>query len=92
MALQILEKNGTFYLDGKINTVTARALIIHFDYMIEKKNNVVINIDNVNEIDRDGVEAIKTLNAMALKNYKMFSVIGNGCEDIYKDFRTSQVA
>ncbi|AZJ31496.1 hypothetical protein SAMN05444344_2092 [Tenacibaculum mesophilum] len=92
MALQISENNGTFYLNGKINNTTVRSFIIHFEYCIEKCKNVVINIDNVNEIGVTGLNAIKTLMAIALKQHKMFSVVGYGCKEVYDHFYSSQVA
>ncbi|WP_298520887.1 hypothetical protein [uncultured Kordia sp.] len=92
MALQITQQNGTFLLNGKLNATTSRAFIIHFEYIIEQYQNVVVNIDGVSEIDYDGLEGIKTVTAIALRNHKMFSVIGNGCKDVYQDFNCSQVA
>lgn len=92
MALQITQQNGTFLVNGKLNTSTTRAFIIHFEYIIEQHPNVVVNIDGVTEIDYDGLEGIKTLTAIALRHHKMFSVIGNGCKDVYQDFNCSQVA
>lgn len=92
MALQITQQNGTFLLNGKLNTTTTRSFIIHFEYIIEQQENVVINIDGIKEIDQDGLEGIKTVTAIALRNHKLFSVIGNGCKDIYQHFNCSQVA
>jgi ABC-type transporter Mla MlaB component len=92
MALKISEKNGTFLLNGTLNSTTSRSFIIHFEYIIEQSQNVVINIDGITEIDYDGLEGIKTLTAIALRQHKMFSVIGNGCKDIYQDLKCSQVA
>ncbi len=92
MALQIAQQNGTFLVNGQLNSSTTRSFIIHFEYMIEQHENIVVNIDGVYEIDPDGLEGIKTLTAIALRNHKMFSVIGNGCKDIYQDFNCSQVA
>jgi hypothetical protein len=92
MALQITQQNGTFLLNGQLNSTTSRSFIIHFEFIIEQHQNVVVNIDGVTEIDPDGLEGIKTLTAIALRNHKMFSVIGNGYKDIYQDFNCSQVA
>lgn len=92
MALQILEHNGTFYLQGNINATTSRSFIIHFEHMIETFKNVKINIDKIKEIDSNGVAAFKTLFATALRNHKLFSVTGNGCKDIYDEFNYYQVA
>ena len=92
MALQITQQNGTFILKEKLNTMTTKSFVIHFEHIIEQHQNVVVNIDEVTEIDYDGLEGVKTVKAIALQNHKMFSVIGNGCKDIYQDFNCSQVA
>lgn len=92
MALQITAQNETFLLNGGLNLSTTRSFIIHFEHIIEQHDNIVINIDEITEIDEDGLEGIKSLIATALQNQKMFSVIGNGCKDIYQDFNCSQVA
>jgi len=94
MSLQISKKNEVFYLKGKLNIVTTRPFIIHFEYIIEQLDigTVVINIDCLNQIDTDGFEAIKTLKAIALRNQKIFYIIGDGCKEIYDDFNQTDVA
>ncbi len=92
MALQVSEKKGTLYLEGRINSTTARLFIIHAEYYVEKLKNVIINIDNIKEIDNDGIEAIKTVWAIALQKQKNFSIRGLGCKDLYDHFGTSLVA
>lgn len=85
MSLQIIEKNGVFFLNGKINTTTSRPFLIHFDYLLDTKD-VKVNIDNVTEIDKDGMEAIEILKAIALRNNMNFSILGYGSRDIYEHF------
>ncbi|WP_299886037.1 STAS domain-containing protein [uncultured Lacinutrix sp.] len=92
MALQILENNGTFHLSGNLNATTSRAFIIHFEHVINSFKKVTVNIEKVKEIDTNGVAAFKTLLANALRENKLFSVIGNGCKDIYNEFNHSQMA
>lgn len=92
MALRILENNGTFHLQGNLNAMTSRAFIIHFEYLIKSLKNVTVNIDKVKEIDTNGVSAFKTLYANALRQNKLFFVIGNGCKDINNEFNHLQVA
>tara|TARA_R110001632_G_scaffold64960_2_gene154202 strand:+ start:2239 stop:2517 length:279 start_codon:yes stop_codon:yes gene_type:complete len=83
MALQIFKKNGTFELCGNLNAKTSRSLIIHFEYLINTFKNVTMNIDQVKKIDACGVEALKTLIAISLKNNSIFYITGNGSKDIY---------
>ncbi|WP_100924950.1 hypothetical protein [Tenacibaculum sp. SZ-18] len=92
MSLQVTQKNGALHLKGRINTSTSRLFIIYLEHYAEKLKNVVINIDKVKEIDRDGIEAIKTVWAIALKKNKKFSIRGLGCKDIYDHFGTPFVA
>lgn len=92
MALQITEQNGIFLVNGQLNSTTTRSFIIHFEYLIEQSNDIVINIDGVTEIDEDGLKGIKRVTVIALQNEKTFSIIGNGSKDIYQDFNCSQVA
>jgi ABC-type transporter Mla MlaB component len=83
MALQILKKDGTFELSGKLNTETSRSLIIHFEYIINTFKYVTINISKLEEVDRYGVQALKTLIAISLKSNNIFYIIGNGSKDVY---------
>jgi ABC-type transporter Mla MlaB component len=83
MALQILEKNGAYELYGNLNTNTSRSFIIHFEYLINTFKNVTINIDKVKAIDASGVEALKTLITISLKNNSIFYIMGKGCKEIY---------
>jgi|TARA_R110000787_G_scaffold43892_2_gene107546 ABC-type transporter Mla MlaB component len=92
MALQILEKNGTFELCGNLNTKTSRSFIIHFEYLINTLKDVTINIDKIKAIDSSGVEALKTLIAISLKNNSIFYIIGKGCKDIYAHNRSAFAA
>ena len=83
MALQILEKNGTFELFGNLNTKTSRSFIIHFEYLINTLKGVTINIDKIKAIDSSGVEALKTLIAISLKNNSILYIIRKGYKDTY---------
>jgi ABC-type transporter Mla MlaB component len=92
MALQVLENKGTFHLQGSLNSLTARSFIIHFEYIINTVKNVKINIDKIKEIDQTGVEAFKTLIAIALRNNRLFNIVGDGSKDIYEDYSYSNTA
>ncbi|ARV05462.1 hypothetical protein BTO04_01585 [Polaribacter sp. SA4-10] len=61
MSLKILESNGTFYLNGKLNTSTLKSLSSYFKCNLIKKKNRIVNIVNVIEIDRESLAAMKIL-------------------------------
>lgn len=92
MALQILEKKGTFHLQGSLNSSTTRSFIIHFENIINTVKSVKVNIDKIKEIDQGGVEAFKTLIAIALRSNKLFNIVGDGSKDIYEDYSYSNIA
>jgi len=92
MALQILECNRTFYITGKINATTSNSFTTHFTHVLRKHEDVTINIDNVKEIDKSGVEAFKKLHTTATENQKEFSITGYGCKDIYYEFTYHKAA
>ncbi|CAL2094563.1 conserved hypothetical protein [Tenacibaculum sp. 190524A05c] len=92
MALQVTQNKGTVYLEGRINSTTARLFIIHAEHFVDKLKNIKINIDKVKEIDRDGIEAIKTVWSIALKRNKKFAVTGFGCKEIYDHFENQFIA
>lgn len=88
MALTITRENGVFMIAGAINASTSKHLENHFGSLLEKYNEVTINIDKVSHIDATGLSALRALYQSCLTNYnKAFYIIGNGCKEIYDDFR-----
>lgn len=85
MALQIIEKNNTYYLKGSMNQNTSEGVILYFENLIRAFQKVIVNIDGVQEIDKNGVTVFKKLFSNAFQMKKEFLVIGNGCKDIYDD-------
>lgn len=66
--------------------------MIHFDYVLDATENVIISIDNIDEVDVEGLEAIKTLKRIAEKNKKTFSIVTDCNKEIYDNFKCSKVA
>ena len=56
MALQILRNKGTFYLNGNINFSTLSLLSTYFNSI--EKNTITLNIDNLKNINKEGLNAI----------------------------------
>ena len=92
MSLQISEKNGMFHLNGKINSSTLKSFITYFEYNLSHSKVVALNIENVIEIDRSGLEALRNFTIEATLKQKVFSIVGYGCKEIYDDFNQINVA
>lgn len=90
MSLQISEKKEVFYLKGKINSETTAFFKSYFNSIL--RENIVINIDSVKQIDKEGLNTIFTLKQDANKKNKLFSIIGYGCKEIYDYFNDLEVA
>jgi len=92
MSLKISNQNGTFNVEGRLNAATALAFKTHMEYVFELNHELLINIDAVKEIDTTGLAVLKSLYLHALIKNKPFYILGNGCKDIYHDFRQSTAA
>jgi len=92
MTLQIFKKNGIFYLNGKLNSSTLKSFTTYFEYNLSQNKNVTINIDDVIEIDKSCLEAMRNFTKVAILKQKVFSIEGNGCKEIYDDFKQTNRA
>lgn len=89
MALKIVEQQGTFFIQGRINNTTAANFKSHFEYLMEINNELTLNIDAIEEIDVEGLSALHELYTQALIYKKEFFIVGNGCKEIYDEFKYS---
>ena len=92
MALQITEQRNAFMLQGAINQTTSKSFMQHFEFLLQLNNELTIDINNVHEIDSDGMDALKALYGHALVANKKFNIVGYGCKEIYDEFRYKSVA
>lgn len=87
MALSINEVNNVFKVKGSINTNTAQNFQKHLEMVIKTQDGLTIDINDVMEIDKRGLDAIKSLYDYALQYRREFYILGNGCKEIYDDFK-----
>lgn len=92
MALKIIEQKGTFFLEGRLNTVTAKNFQTHFEHLLNTIGRVTINIESLVEIDKTGLTALRALYNNALCFNRRFYVVGVGCKEIYEDFKFQDAA
>ena len=74
-------------MNGRLNVSTLKIFTTYFEYNLYRNKNVTLNIDDVIEIDRSGLEALRKFTKAAILKQKVFSIIGNGCKEIYQDFK-----
>ena len=93
MALTITEQNGIFNIEGSIINTTSKYFKIHMSEILKKYNKVTINIDKVSQIDEAGLSVLRYFHISSLMKYnRAFYIVGNGCKEIYDDFRFNKVA
>ena len=92
MSLKITKKHETFYLNGEINALNYKPFINFIQFNFDIDNNVIINIDNLVEINKESFETIKELISTSVKSSKIFSIVGKGSKEIYEEYNQSIVA
>lgn len=92
MALTILRNNNTFTLEGIINITTVSNFKTHFNITLNSLKSLTIDISKVTEIDKQGVEAFNLIYNNAKLWNKPFSIVGNGCKDIYEELLSTNRA
>lgn len=92
MALTIREKNGEFLVEGAVNTSTAKNFLNHCESLLNTLGELTINIENITEIDKNGLSAFKALYDNALYYNRGFFITGVGCKEIYDEFRFTVAA
>lgn len=92
MALTIKQQENIFKVEGHINSTTAKQFKNHLEFLLLYTKSLTINIDNVEEIDKNGMRAFHDLYTTALTYNKKFEIIGYGCKDIYEDIQHQYAA
>ncbi len=92
MALTIKENNGEFLVEGAINASTAKHFLNHCEMLLNAFGDLTINIENITEIDKNGLQALRVLYDNALNYNRGFYMIGVGCKEIYDEFRFTAAA
>jgi anti-anti-sigma regulatory factor len=91
MPLKISKNKSVYHLKGKVKTPDVASFLTYFSEKIDKKKKITLNIDEAEEIDRNGLNAIQQLMILATSKEKKFSIVGDGCKEIYDHFFINQL-
>ena len=86
MPLKISKKKNVYHLEGDVVTLNVTTLLDYFIKKIDKKKKITLNIEEAKKIDKNGLNAIKTLMNLATFKQKNFTIVGGGCKEIYDHF------
>lgn len=90
MDLQITNYNNHFRIKGTLNKVNLKTFNAHFDNIFDKLDEILINIEKIESIDRDGVMALARLHNESITKSKRLSIIGLGCKELYDHFKSEE--
>ncbi len=89
----IINKSSNYYeLTGVLNSTNAQSLEKALTKGLEKFNKVILSIEDVESIDRYGVDVITKIHESAVNTNKNLSIVGYGCKDLYNHFKSSSAA
>ncbi len=92
MDLTISNCNNFYSLKGILNRNNVYMFQQAFKNIFEKSNTVTISIEDLESIDRYGVNAIARLHDEAIAKNKKFAIVGLGCKDLYDYFKSGKAA
>jgi anti-anti-sigma regulatory factor len=92
MDLKISNCNNFFKIKGTLNKDNLGVFQSVFQNIFEKVQSLIISIEDVDSMDRFGVNALAELHKEAIAKNKNLSIIGLGCEDLYNHFKTEMAA
>ncbi|MDN3491235.1 STAS domain-containing protein [Winogradskyella bathintestinalis] len=90
MDLQISSYNNRFQLKGTLNKMNLKTFNAHFANIFDKLDSVLLDIEQVNSIDRAGVMALAQLHNESISKSKRLSIIGLGCKELYQHFKSEE--
>ena len=92
MALTITRNNKIFEVKGSLNESTASYFKTHLAITLNSLNGLAIDINEVTEIDDNGMQALKSIFDKSIAWNKPFYIIGNGGKEIYEELKYLNVA
>ena len=92
MVLEIKHSNNEFYIRGALNRKSLPLFENTFLNIFEENDQVVINIENLSGIDREGVNALARLHNESVRQQKKLSIVGLGCKELYQHFNDNDAA
>lgn len=92
MNLKISHYNNFFKLKGILDKKSLSLFYKEFNDIFERENALTISIEEVEWMDRYGVQAMTGLHNEAISKNKKLSIIGMGCRDLYDHFKYQTTA
>ena len=90
MDLQITSYNNRFQIKGTLNKLNLKTFNKHFANIFDRLDEILLDIESVESIDRAGVMALARLHNESIIKSKKLSIIGLGCKELYHHFKSQE--
>ncbi len=90
MDIQITNYNNRFQIKGTLNKLNLKTFNAHFANIFDKLDDVLLDIEGIESIDRAGVMALARLHNESITKSKRLSIIGCGCKELYQHFKAEE--
>lgn len=91
MELEITSYNNFFKIKGILSKRNLDVFKNEFTNVFDRLDALTISIENIEWMDKYGVDAFAKLHYEALSKNKKMSIIGLGCKELYEHFKSSDV-
>ncbi|WP_239021914.1 hypothetical protein [Pontimicrobium aquaticum] len=92
MVLEISNCDNCYKIKGNLTKENLSIFQHTFKNIFSKVDELKINIEGLDSIDRDGVSAITKLHNRAISKNKKLTIIGLGCKELYEHIKTHSAA
>lgn len=92
MDLRITNCNNFFKLKGILNKKNINVFQSEFQDAFQKFNKLTISLEDLESIDRYGVDALTDLHNKSVEKNIQLSIIGLGCKELYDHFKAFEAA
>lgn len=90
MELEITNYNNRFQIKGTLNKMSLKTFNAHFSNIFDRLDDILLDIEQVESIDREGVMALARLHNESITRSKRLSIIGLGCKELYQHFKSEE--
>lgn len=90
MDLSIISCNNFIKLKGILNENNVSLFQTELLNAFKKYNVLTISIEELQTVDRFGVNALADLHVRSLKRNKQLSIVGLGCKELYEHFKANE--
>ena len=90
MNLEITSYNNRFQIKGHLNSRNLSTFNAHFVNVFDRVDEILLDIEKVESVDRSGVMALARLHNEAIVKSKRLSILGLGCKELYKFFKSEE--